>query len=134
MVEHERSPTEERLPGAGPVEGSPAADLPALLTLLADTREQLDRTRAALAQAEQRAERAALESGALRAEIERTAADLVDAEARVVEFHRQWVEAAAREQDARAELADIRSSRSWRITAPIRAVTGRTPPPGHAGP
>jgi septal ring factor EnvC (AmiA/AmiB activator) len=124
MVEHERSPEETRLPEPDPVEGSPASGLPSLLALLADTREQLDQTRAALAHAEQRAERATAESGALRAEIERTAADLVDAESRVVESHRQWVEATAREQDALAELADIRSSRSWRVTAPIRAVTG----------
>ena len=134
MVEHERSPAQTQLPEPDPVEGSAASSLSGLLDLLADTREQLDQTRAALAQTEQRAERAGAESGALRAEIERASADLVDAESRVVEFHRQWVEATARERDARAELADIRSSRSWRITAPIRAVTGRTPPAGHTGP
>jgi hypothetical protein len=103
----------------------PDGGIPALLDLLADTREELERVRLALAGAEERRDRADAEAAAFRAEIERTAADLVDAEARVVELHRLWLEASAGEQAARAELADLRASRSWRITAPIRAVTGR---------
>jgi hypothetical protein len=110
--------------GGTPVSNALESSVPALLELLADTEEKLVQARQALDDAERRAEQAAAKSGAFMQEIERTAADLVDAEGRAVEFHRQWIDASAREQAVRRELEELRSSRSWRITAPVRAVTG----------
>lgn len=131
MVDHERPPGP-----VGPSESDRTTDplassLPSLLELLADTREQLVRTQLALDDAERGANRATAESGALRAEIERAASDLGEAQARAARYHAQWLEAAAGEQEARSALADLHSSRSWRITAPVRAITGlrRAHPP-----
>ena len=130
MVEPDRSSAAE--PPESGLSDPAASHLASLLDLLADTEEQLLQTRQALRYAEQKADRATAESAAFRAEIEGTAAELVAAEARVGELHKQWLDAAASAQAFRQELDDVRSSRSWRITAPVRAVTGvrRTPPPG----
>ena len=121
------------------------ATAPDLLLLLAETRQQLEQARADLADAESRTSRAEADADTLQMETEgaslalTTAEARIDeleaerrhdqaaaasAEARIDELHRELLDATAREQGARTELQDLLGSRSWRITRPIRALTG----------
>ena len=145
--------TRENRPVSEGVTSLAVSDLSELLRLLAFTRERAEAAYHELAEARDRADREVAAADALRAELTGMTATVAELEGRILvaEEDRRGAEALAHERadqlasalegaasaqqatlETRAErdglqaqLDDVLRSTSWRMTAPVRSVTGR---------